>query len=115
MSTAEHRHADEDFHRDQEAESDRDQLAQEITSPQPSGEPIIYLEGDERSGYHLFVIWSKWEHLSRKQRSEIILDAFEAAKMCGVGFVGIAAAKDSPFPSGSLVLPDLRGLARILA
>lgn len=43
-------------------------------------EPVILLETD-RAGHpvHVYVVWSKWEHVDRVERSEIIMDAAEAA------------------------------------
>ena len=43
------------------------------------------------------------------------LTDFNAAKACGVRFVGIASGGANPFPEGTTVLPDLRGLAGLLA
>ena len=43
------------------------------------------------------------------------LTDFNAAKACGVSFVGIASGGADPFPAGTVVLPDLRGLAALLA
>ena len=40
---------------------------------------------------------------------------FDAAKTCGVRFIGIASAGANPFPPGTVVLPDLRGLAESVA
>ena len=42
------------------------------------------------------------------------LTDFNAAKACGVRFVGIASGGGDPFPEGTVVLPDLRGLAGLL-
>ena len=40
-------------------------------------EPVIIEEGGARSQpIHVFVIWSKWEGLDQRERSEIIMDAF---------------------------------------
>jgi len=42
----------------------RQLLVEELKNPKPSGEPIIFLEGDGvRSGYHLFVVWNEWANL----------------------------------------------------
>ena len=38
------------------------------------------------------------------------LTDFKAAQACEVRFVGIASSGSDPFPAGTLVLPDLRGL-----
>ncbi|MCU0654312.1 MAG: hypothetical protein MUF64_03170 [Polyangiaceae bacterium] len=56
----------------------RQLLVEELKNPKPSGEPVIFLEGDGvRSGYHLFVVWNEWANLHQRQRSELILDAFD--------------------------------------
>ena len=43
------------------------------------------------------------------------LTDFNAAKACGTGFVGITSGCTDPFPPGTTVLPDLRGLAALLS
>lgn len=43
------------------------------------------------------------------------LTDFNAAKACDVRFVGIASGGSDPFPAGTLVLPDLRGLTGLLS
>lgn len=43
------------------------------------------------------------------------LTDFNAAKACGVRFVGITSGGSDPFPPGTTVLPDLNGLANLLA
>ncbi len=64
-----------------EADRLRKILVEELTNPRSSGEPVIFLEGDGvRSGYHLFVVWNEWANLHQRQRSELILDAFEKAR-----------------------------------
>ena len=39
------------------------------------------------------------------------LTDFSAANACAVSFVGIASGGSNPFPAGTRVMPDLRGLA----
>ena len=39
---------------------------------------------------------------------------YDAAQECGLSFIGIAADGRGPFPAGTRVLPDLRGLAGAL-
>ena len=43
------------------------------------------------------------------------LTDFNAAKACDVRFVGITSGSSDPFPPGTKVLPDLRGLAGLLS
>jgi len=43
------------------------------------------------------------------------LTDFNAAKACDVSFVGITSGSSDPFPPGTKVLPDLRGLAGLLS
>lgn len=43
------------------------------------------------------------------------LTDFHAANACEVRFVGIASGGSAPFPPGTEVLPDLRGLADLLS
>lgn len=43
-----------------------------------ASEPVILEEaGPNRRVAHLYVIWGKWAHLDRVERSEIIMDAAE--------------------------------------
>ena len=39
---------------------------------------------------------------------------FDAAKECGVGFVGISLIEGNPFPAGTRILPDLARLSEML-
>jgi hypothetical protein len=57
-----------------------DELKTELKAPKQSGEPDIVVERPNSSTVHLYVIWSKWEHLEQMVRSRIILDAYEEAK-----------------------------------
>ena len=43
------------------------------------------------------------------------LTDFNAAKACDVRFIGITSGSSDPFPPGTKVLPDLRGLADLLS
>lgn len=54
-------------------------LIKEMRHPsEQSGEPVIIVE--ERSSHvvELYVVWSEWIGLSMEERSEIIMDAYEA-------------------------------------
>lgn len=43
-----------------------------------AAEPVILEEaGPSRKLSHLYVIWSKWAHVDRVERSEVIMDAAE--------------------------------------
>ncbi len=57
------------------------------------------------------------EHGFEKEEVVFIGDAmtdYTAAKECGLHFIGVAADGLGPFPTGTRVLPDLRGLAAAL-
>jgi hypothetical protein len=44
-------------------------------------EPIIIMEADrQQTPTHLYVIWSEWSDLSMRDRSKIILNAYERAQ-----------------------------------
>jgi hypothetical protein len=56
-----------------------DDLDAEWGNPQSTNaEPVILIEPD-RDGkpVHVYVVWNKWSHVDRVQRSEIIMDAAE--------------------------------------
>ena len=61
--------------------NERQQLVRELASewlkPQPGAvEPQIALERTaDGKPLHVYVVWSKWEHIDRVERSEIIMDA----------------------------------------
>lgn len=57
-------------------------LAEEMRSLQPGmAEPIIILESQiYQTPTHLYVIWSEWGQLTQLERSEIVLEAYRAAK-----------------------------------
>jgi len=56
----------------------RKELAREWRHPHKTGQPVIVQEykGSSRPT-HLFVVWDKWDSLTKTQRSEIIMDAYE--------------------------------------
>jgi hypothetical protein len=56
-----------------------DELYAEWTRPSPDAvEPVILEEaGRNKKLVHLYVIWSKWAHIDRIERSEIIIEAAE--------------------------------------
>lgn len=54
------------------------ELAAEWMTPSGNPEPIILEErGRDRKLVHVYVVWGKWQHLERIERSEIIMDAAE--------------------------------------
>src|SRR5258708_2782468 len=54
-----------------------DELFAEWTTPNPKASEPVILEEKGRNGklVHLYVVWSKWAHTDRVERSEIIMDA----------------------------------------
>ncbi len=55
------------------------ELTNEWTNPKShQGEPLILVEKD-RAGRpaHVYVIWEKWSHVERGERSEIIVESAE--------------------------------------
>jgi hypothetical protein len=65
-----------------EASTLRDQLVQEWREPDPARvEPFIVEEQDSRTGtLRLYVFWRAWAGLPQRERSEVIMDAFEQAR-----------------------------------
>jgi len=59
-----------------------DRLADEWRTPNPKAtEPVILEERISHGDIiHIYVVWSDWEHLTREQRGEIIMDAAERLK-----------------------------------
>ena len=62
-----------------------DRLKSEWGQPDPSvAEPIIIETVDrlrpQQVPTHLYVIWSEWEDLPSRRRSEMIMDAYESVK-----------------------------------
>lgn len=57
-------------------------LVEEIQNPQPgAAAPIIILENQgQQTPTHLYVIWSQWGQFTQLERSEIVLEAYRAAK-----------------------------------
>jgi hypothetical protein len=58
----------------------RSQIEAELRTPSDNGEPVISIERPHPSTTHLFVVWSRFEHVDQLVRSRIILDAFRAAR-----------------------------------
>lgn len=58
----------------------RDRLIQEWEAPGQETQPVlIESAGDRMSGSkHLLIIWDEWLPLDQRERSEIIMDAYEA-------------------------------------
>ncbi len=58
------------------------QLVDELRNPQPgAAEPIIIMESQgQQTPTHLYIIWSEWGQLTQLERSEIVLEAYRAAK-----------------------------------
>ena len=96
-------------------------------TPQEELERIVRLRGLEKYFAGVFGTPATKEEITRGifarhgfEASEALfvgdaLTDFNAAKACGVGFVGIATDGTGPFPAGTVVLPDLRGLAGLLS
>ena len=65
--------------RSQEHEALVQELVTEWNDPQsPHSEPVILEErGRGNVLAHVYVVWSKWAHVDRVERSEIIMDAAE--------------------------------------
>jgi hypothetical protein len=56
-----------------------DELAAEWGAAQSANAEPVILEERERGGrlVHVYVVWSKWRHMDRVERSEIIMEAAE--------------------------------------
>ena len=56
-----------------------EKLVQEWQHPQTEGaEPIIILEAERQmTSTHVYVIWREWNDMSMRDRSKIILNAYE--------------------------------------
>lgn len=65
---------------DLRTETLREQLTHEWEHPSLAAQPVlIEAVGDRMSGSkHLYVIWDDWLSLDQRERSEIIMDAYEA-------------------------------------
>ena len=66
-----------------EVERLRERLRAEWVQPTPGAmEPLILVDTDRRRGdsKRLYVVWSEWGGLSQRERSEAIMDAYEAAR-----------------------------------
>ena len=96
-------------------------------TPQEELERIVKLRDLEKYFAGIFGSPATKEEITRGifakeglRNSEVLfvgdaLTDFNAAKACDVRFVGIASGGSDPFPAGTLVLPDLRGLAGLLS
>lgn len=64
---------------DLQSEELRVRLKQEWTHPSQSTQPVlIEAAGDRLSGStHLYIIWDDWQPLDQRERSEIIMQAYE--------------------------------------
>ena len=59
----------------------KDALINEWKSPDSKAkEPIILIDERPNQPIHLYVVWSAWEDMDMQERSEIIMDAFEAVE-----------------------------------
>jgi len=56
----------------------RAELLKEWRKPSNTGQPIILTEGGGKNPVHVYVVWEKWGELAQRERSEIIMDAYEA-------------------------------------
>ena len=95
-------------------------------TPQEELARIVHLRDLEKYFTGVFGTPATKEQITRRifaehglESSEVVFigDAmtdFDAARVCEVGFVGIAADGNGPFPAGTRVLPDLRDLAQVL-
>lgn len=60
-----------------------DRLTQEYLQPSEGEVEPLLMELDDKRHHgtiHLYVIWQDWKHLDLRERSEIIMDAYEAAR-----------------------------------
>jgi hypothetical protein len=62
-------------------------LETEWRTPTPSGDagagdPVIYEcdPGPNGGAVEIYIVWDRWEHIPHNDRSEVILDAFEAVR-----------------------------------
>lgn len=53
-------------------------LAAEWANPTSAGEPVIVSDvGGQNRPTRLYVIWSDWDAISQRERSEIVMSAYE--------------------------------------
>src|SRR5258708_2880576 len=60
-------------------------LLTEWTNPQSNVDEPIIIETDDqlrpqRTPTHLYVIWTEWDHLPQRRRSEMVMDAYEQVR-----------------------------------
>jgi hypothetical protein len=61
-------------------ESLKGRLVEEFRNPAPGEvEPLISIERKDLGTDHIVVIWRSWGDLTHCERSEVIIDAYEAA------------------------------------
>lgn len=66
--------------RDKEKETLRDILAKELRNPAPgTSEPLVAIEPLDEKNSRVIVIWDAWHNLPRQERTDVIIDAYEAA------------------------------------
>jgi hypothetical protein len=65
--------------RNTQAEALRERLIHEWQQPSPAAQPVLIEAAGDRmsSSKHLYVIWDDWLSLDQRERSEIIMDAYE--------------------------------------
>jgi hypothetical protein len=51
-------------------------LVQEWRENNATGQPVILIEDTGRAT-HVFVVWDQWSALTREERSEVIMEAYE--------------------------------------
>lgn len=64
----------------EETEVLRRLLTQEWNTPSAAPQPVLIESAGERmsGSKHLYIIWDRWLSLDQRERSEIIMDAYEA-------------------------------------
>jgi hypothetical protein len=75
------------------AENLQARLVQEWTLPQTGAvEPVIIEENAQfyQDLKHLYVVWSEWEGLNQRERSRIIMGAYEQIHASGAASVTVA-------------------------
>jgi hypothetical protein len=61
-------------------ESLRERLTKELRAPSDTeAQPVVVFEGNVDDRHRLTVVWDDWSDLDLRQRSEMIMEAYEAA------------------------------------
>ncbi len=72
----------------------RQQLVAEWRNPTDNAEPVIVVDETEQPGtpIRLYVVWSKWEEMNIRERSQVIMAAYQEVEEDGsrLGRVTIA-------------------------